>query len=53
MRHFNKTLTAWSMHKYKKLKGHKTRAFTFIRKISEEKPNLFEHWKRGMSKGFA
>lgn len=52
-RHFNMTLVAWAMRKYKKLKGHKTRAGQFLEKISEENPKLFAHWKRGMVGAFA
>lgn len=52
-RHFNKTLVAWAMRKYKKLKGHKTRASQFLEKISERNPKLFAHWKRGMVGAFA
>lgn len=52
-RHFNKTLVAWAMRKYKKLKGHKTRAGQLLEKISERNPKLFAHWKRGMVGAFA
>ena len=47
------TLVAWAMRKYKKLKGHKTRAGQFLEKISEENSKLFAHWKRGMVGAFA
>lgn len=52
-RHFNKTLVAWAMRKYKKLKGHKTRAGQFLEKILERDPKLFAHWKKGMVGAFA
>ena len=51
-RHFNKTLVAWAMRKYKRFKRHKTRAGMFIEKISENNSTLFAHWKRGMVGGF-
>jgi RNA-directed DNA polymerase len=51
-KHFNSTLRAWAMRKYKRLKGHKTRAALLIEKNAKEKPGLFVHWKRGML-GFA
>lgn len=51
--HFNKTLVAWAMSKYKKLKGHKTRASVFLMKIAERQPQLFVHWNIGMRGGFA
>jgi len=53
MLHFNKTLVAWAMRKYKKLKGHRTRASLFIKKIQKESPDLFIHWKQGYGIGFA
>ncbi len=54
MVHFNKTLTAWAMCKYKKLKGRKTRASLFIQKVQRENRQLFSHWKQGLGGiGFA
>lgn len=52
-RHFNKTLVAWAMRKYKKLKGHKIRASRFIQQIAEREPRLFVHWQKGMVGAFA
>jgi RNA-directed DNA polymerase len=52
-RHFNKTLVAWAMRKYKRFKGHKVRASLFLEDISEKRPQLFAHWKRGMVGAFA
>lgn len=49
----NKTRIAWAMHKYKRLKGRKTRAGCFIKSLKEKNPMLFEHWKRGIVGGFA
>lgn len=51
-KHFNCTLRAWAMRKYKRLKGHKTRAALLIEKNAKERPSLFVHWKKGML-GFA
>jgi RNA-directed DNA polymerase len=51
--HFNRTLVAWAMRKYKKLRGHKTRASRFVKGISERQPNLFAHWRIGMVGSFA
>lgn len=53
LRHFNRTLVAWSMRKYKRLRGRKTRAVIFMQQIAREQPHLFEHWKRGMIGSFA
>ena len=53
LRHFNKTLVAWAMRKYRRLKGHKTRASLWLEGISERQPGLFVHWQRGMVGAFA
>ena len=52
MIYFNTTLMAWSMSKYKKLKGHKTKASLFIKNIQRKAPHLFSHWKKGLGIGF-
>ena len=51
--HFNKTLVAWAMRKYKRFEGHKTRASKFLGKIAETQPGLFVHWQRGVPGTFA
>jgi RNA-directed DNA polymerase len=48
LRHFNKTLVAWAMRKYKKLRGRKTEASIFMQRIAKKEPHLFAHWKMGM-----
>ena len=53
LRHFNQTLMAWAMHKYKKLRGRKTRAGRFLLGVVEREPHLFAHWERGMIGKFA
>jgi RNA-directed DNA polymerase len=53
LRHFNKTLVAWAMQKFKKLRGHKTRAATFVKHIAKVQPELFVHWERGKVGVFA
>ena len=52
-RHFNKTLVAWAMRKFKRLRGHKTRASLLLERIAEKQPHLFIHWQRGTAGGFA
>jgi RNA-directed DNA polymerase len=51
--HFNKTLVAWAMRKYKRFEGHKTRASKFLGTIAETQPGLFVHWQRGVPGTFA
>ena len=53
MRHFNKTLVAWAMKKYRRLRKRKTRAGKFIERISKENRNLFAHWRCDMQGAFA
>lgn len=48
LRHFNKTLVAWARAKYKKYRGHKTRAAIFLQNLAKREPHLFAHWKIGM-----
>jgi RNA-directed DNA polymerase len=52
-RHFNKTLIAWAMRKYKRFRQRKTRAAIFLEKISKLRPKLFVHWRNGMQGAFA
>lgn len=52
-RHFNQTLIAWAMKKFKKLKGHRTRAGLFIEGIAKRQPHLLVHWQQGMVGMFA
>ena len=49
-RHFNKTLVAWAMRKYKKCKGRKTRTGKFLEEISKKDPRLFAHWAKGIDR---
>jgi RNA-directed DNA polymerase len=44
--YLNHMLVARTMCKYKKLRGHKTKANLFISKIIESSPNLFVHWRK-------
>lgn len=50
-RHFDHTLIRWAMRKHKKLRGRKMKAVGFINKIRDNSPQLFEHWKQGMTTG--
>ncbi len=51
-RHFNRTLIAWAMRKYKKLKG-KSRTIEKFEKIAKQSPQLFVHWQKGIIGAFA
>lgn len=51
--HFNRTLVAWAMRKYKRLKKRKTKASQFLLEIARERPSLFTHWNRKVAERFA
>jgi hypothetical protein len=51
--HLNQTLISWAMKKYRRLKGHRTRAGLFIEGIAKREPHLFVHWQPGMAGMFA
>ncbi len=53
LRHFNLTLVAWAMRKYRRLRNRKTWAAKFMERIAEENPYLFAHWRCGMFGAFA
>ncbi len=42
-KHMNKTLVAGAMRKYRRLKGHKTRASRFLEEVAVKQPYLFVH----------
>ena len=52
LRHFNLTLIAWAMAKYKRFRRRKVRASRWLKKISERDPGLFAHWAAGMIGSF-
>jgi hypothetical protein len=52
-RHFNKTLVAWAMRKYKHLQRYRRQTISLFEKISEAKPGLFVHWQNGIKGAFA
>jgi len=53
LRHFNRTLVAWAMRKFRRFKDHPTRAGLFLLRIAKQMPHLFAHWQRGMVGSFA
>ena len=52
-RHFNKTLVAWAMRKYRRLQGHKARASRFLESVVAKQPHLLVHWQLGTVGAFA
>lgn len=46
-RHINRALVRWAMRKFKKLRGHKSRAVEWVERIAQQRPHLFAHWRAG------
>lgn len=53
LRHFNCSLVAWAMRKYRRFRNRKTWAAKFIERTFAKNPNLFVHWRKGMVGAFA
>lgn len=51
-RHINHTLIKWCQNKYKEFRFSKPRAIQFMAKMSEERMNLFAHWRRKLGGSF-
>jgi len=47
-RNLNDHLMGWVRRKYKHYAGHKSRAWTFLEKIAQGRPDLFVHWRLGV-----
>ena len=43
--HLNNILVRWANRKYKRLRGHKRRAFLWLESIVHRQPSLFAHWQ--------
>jgi RNA-directed DNA polymerase len=48
LRHLEHDLVLWAKRKYKRLRGHLTRAIHWLGKIARREPSLFAHWKLGI-----
>lgn len=44
LRRINEYLVRWAMRKFKRLRGHLTRAWRFLKAIAKREPALFAHW---------
>ena len=45
LRRINEYLVRWAMRKYKRLRGHYTRAVKWLASVGRREPRLFAHWK--------
>src|SRR5215813_4499750 len=52
LRYVNQTLVAWAQHKFKRFKRGATLAGQFIERLATERPELFAHWRLGMTGTF-
>jgi RNA-directed DNA polymerase len=50
-KYFNKALALWARSKYKKIRSSRIKAMNLIKRIQEERGNLFFHWKLKQGKG--
>ena len=48
-RHINRAIARWAMRKFKKLRGHKTRAIKWVERIALHRSRLFAHWRAGFA----
>jgi len=42
--HFDRIIVRWAMRKYKRLRGHRGRAFLWLDRVKRTRPDLFVHW---------
>ena len=52
-RHINKALVRWARRKFKTLRRHKIEAIKLVKRIFEQDPCLFAHWRAGIVGAFA
>lgn len=45
--HLNRTLVRWVMRKYKRFRGHLTRAWQWLAEQAKRRPWTFPHWRAG------
>jgi RNA-directed DNA polymerase len=45
--HLNRALVRWAMRKYKRFRGHKTRAWRWLANQAKRRRGLFPHWRAG------
>jgi len=52
LRYVNQTLVVWALRKFKRFKRGATLAGQFIERLATERPDLFAHWRLGMTGTF-
>ena len=43
-RHLDRVLVRWAMRKYRRLRGHPSRAFAWLESVKKKRPGTFVHW---------
>jgi len=51
LRRLNEYLVRWAMRKYKRLRGHYTRAVAWLAGVARRDSRLFAHWRAGVRPG--
>lgn len=46
-RHLNWVLARWVMRKFKRFRGHRSRAIQWLRRLARRQPGIFPHWQAG------
>lgn len=49
--HFHRYLVQWLRRKYRRLAGHKRRAYQYLNRLAQANSHLFPHWKLGVFPG--
>lgn len=47
--HINRAIVRWAMRKFKRLRGHKSRAMRWVKDLAKARPQLFAHWRVGFT----
>ncbi len=47
--HINRAIVRWAMRKFKRLRGHKSRAMGWVKDVAKARPYLFAHWRVGFT----
>jgi RNA-directed DNA polymerase len=48
-RHLNRRLVRWAQQKYKRFRNHQGRAWQWLRRLAQSRPDLFPHWSIGLT----
>lgn len=48
-RHINRSIARWALRKFKRLRGHKTKAVRWVERTAQKRSSLFAHWHAGFA----